>query len=319
MWAYELTAPGTLQLVDVPTPRETELREGEVLLRVLAGGICGSDVPNFKGALSVVSPPSAARVPGYPMHEVVGEVVASRFPGISPGVRVVGWAVKTDALAEFVVTRGDNVNTYDESLPPTTAVLLQPLACALYTLNQLDIVGQRVAIFGSGPIGVLMTHAAKTMGARHVVGVDQVNRADIAKAFGMDEFVHSATDRWARDLSDEERPEVIVEAIGHKLGPLHDALTAVAFGGTVYYFGVPDEEVYPVPIIAMFRRNLTLKSGRSEQRDRLLAQADDYLREHPELAGQYVTNVFPASEAQRAYEVGSVPAAGRLKVTISME
>src|SRR5580704_4823055 len=160
MWAQTLVGPATFELQDVEPPEESSLAEGDVLLRVLAGGICGSDLPYFKGApqlgAAVGPQPYRPARPGFPLHEVVGEVVASRFADIEVGGRVVGWASRTDALSEYIIARGAGLGPYDPSLAPTTAILLQPLACVIYALEQVSgIEGSSAAVIGLGPIGVL--------------------------------------------------------------------------------------------------------------------------------------------------------------------
>ncbi|WP_460494759.1 alcohol dehydrogenase catalytic domain-containing protein [Dactylosporangium cerinum] len=119
MWAAQLVAPSTFADVRVPAPSPAALAPGEVLLRVRAGAICGSDMPLFKGAVQLQGglgnhPDGAPPGPGCPMHEVVGDVVASRHPGFTPGTTAVGWALGQDALADLVVTEGDSSH-------PTTA------------------------------------------------------------------------------------------------------------------------------------------------------------------------------------------------------
>ncbi len=325
MWAQTLVAPAKFELQDVPAPNEGQVGDGEVLLRVLAGGICGSDLPYFKGAsqLGTVGGPRPYRPyrPGFPLHEVVGEVLASRHPEVRVGTRVVGWASKTDAMSEYLIARGAGLGEYDPELPPAVAILLQPLACVIYALEQVpDIEGARAAVIGLGPIGVLFAHVLKDLGASHVIGVDRVDRSDVATAFGIDEPVHASSEVWAATLqSDASRPRIIVEAVGHQVTTLANAVTALAVGGHIFYFGIPDDPVYPFPMLAFLGRNARLSSGFTPERDRRpsLVKAEKYLLSHPELKERYVTNLFPFAEAQAAFDTSVVPAVGRLKVVMT--
>ncbi|BBY59717.1 hypothetical protein MSAR_28530 [Mycolicibacterium sarraceniae] len=100
-------APGTFERVTVPAPSSDRLRDGQVLLKFLAAGICGSDIPGFTGVQG--RPPGdtgarAAEMAGFPVHEIVGDVLASSHPGHRIGDRVVGWASGFDGLMEFVVS-----------------------------------------------------------------------------------------------------------------------------------------------------------------------------------------------------------------------
>jgi L-iditol 2-dehydrogenase len=325
MWAQTLVAPARFELQDVPAPEEGQVGADEVLLRVLAGGICGSDLPYFKGApqLGSAGGPEPYRPlrPGFPLHEVVGEVLASRHPEVRVGTRVVGWASRTDAMSEYLIARGAGLGEYDPDLPPATAILLQPLACVMYALDQIpDIEGARAAVIGLGPIGVLFAHVLKELGARYVIGVDRVDRSDVASAFGIDETVHASSEVWAGTLqSDANRPRIIVEAVGHQVTTLANAISALAFGGHLYYFGIPDDPVYPFPMVGFLVKNARLSSGFTPERDRRpsLARAEKYLLAHPDLKSRYITNLFPFAEAQAAFETSVVPTVGRLKVVMT--
>jgi threonine dehydrogenase-like Zn-dependent dehydrogenase len=322
MQAQRLVAPQQFERVDVPPPDPAALGAGQVLLRMAAGGVCGSDLPFFRGGISPEAGSQAREfgTPGFPMHEVAGRVVASRHPELAEGDDVVGWADRFDGLAELVVCEGDGLYAYDRRLPPRTAVMLQPLACVIYALEQVrPLAGRSVAVIGQGPIGLLFSHLAKQAGAARVVGVDRLDRSAQAAAFGVDEMVQASSDRWVASLPPTDRPDLVIEAIGHQTATLAHAVEAVAFGGEVFYFGVPDEIVYPLPMRLFLRKNLTLRSGVTLDRRRVLAAADRHLREHPELAERYLTHTFGFDEAQAAYTTAVLPVGGQGKVVVTME
>lgn len=321
MWAYRMSAPSTFEAAEVDAPDPAALRPGQVLLRTLAGGICGSDLPKFRG----LKPPDERRGtraypgrPGYPMHEIVGEVVASRHPSLACGTRAVGWAVDTNAATDLVVTDGDHLAAYDPALAPEAAVLIQSIACVLYAVGRLPVRGKHVAVLGLGPIGLLFTHALRTAGAARVTGVDVVDRTDVADSFGIDEFVHAATGDWAAAMPEFARPGVVVEAVGHQVSTLQHAVEAVADEGHVLYFGIPDDDRYPLDMQRLMRRNLTLTGGITRRRHEMLRAADQYLRECPDLYTDLVTNVYPVVQIQRAFDRAATNAPDRRKVLVTM-
>ena len=325
MWAYRLLGPSRMGPVRVPAPGPAQLADDQVVVRFRAGGICGSDLSYFRGEPAAAIPLEdesnyATCTVGASLHEIAGEVLASSDPTFPVGANVVGWASAMDGLSELVVCDTVGLIDHDPGLRPAAAVMLQPLACVLYAVEQMHSVRDaRAAVIGLGPIGVLFAHVLKTSGAREVVGVDRIDRSDVADAFLVDEIVVSSAARWA---AQQERaashPDLVVEAIGHQVGTLAAAIAAVAPGGEIYYFGVPDDHHYPFPMWDFLRKNLTLVSGATpfSVRQRVLREAEDYLHRHPELVDHYVTTVFSLDQAQRAFEVASTPAPGRLKVVI---
>ncbi|WP_067672772.1 zinc-binding dehydrogenase [Nocardia miyunensis] len=322
MWAQMLSAPGKFEEIEVPAPDAADLAAGQVLLATKAGAICGSDLPNFKGS-PFPHPKNQGRwvtsAPGFPMHEVVGEVIASNHADHAKGDLVVGWASGFDAIAEVIVSDGAGLAGYDAGLRPSTAVMLQPLACVLYAVEQLDdVTGKTVAVVGQGPIGLLFSHVLSRRGAAHVIGVDRVDRSDAGAAFGVDEVVTASANLWAPSLAARERPQVVVEAVGHQVTTMKNCLDAVAFGGEIYYFGIPDDQVYPIEMMTLLRKNLTLRSGATIERRRVLDDANRYLAQHPELADGYVSHVFPASEVEDAFRAAVAPRVGQFKISIDM-
>ncbi|MPZ89253.1 MAG: zinc-binding dehydrogenase [Nitriliruptorales bacterium] len=314
MWAYRLEAPMRFTRHDVEVPAGESLSVGDVLLRFLAGGVCGSDVPRCRDGAMLDGPEPF----GWSLHEIVGEVVASNAD-LAPGERVVGWVADSCGLREYLATPASQLLTVNEGLDHVRAVLLQPLACVLQALSRLpDITGARVAVIGLGPIGLLFAHALKDRGAASVVGVDVVDRSDVAPAFGVDEAVQRTSGTWARTLGAPGSFDLVVEAVGHQVGTLEDAITVAAPGGTVLYFGNPDDTYYPIRFGTMMDKNLTLRAGRTAREDRrpALRLAEAYIARHPGLPRACVTHVLPVTETQTAFEMASRPAPGQLKIVL---
>ncbi len=117
MWSYRLVAPFTFEKTDVLRILAGIARRRPGAAAVPGRGICGSDLPGFRGAKGRLPGDTGARAAekdGFPIHEIVGEVIASRHPSHHPGDRVVGWASGFDGLMEQVVADGERAG------PPTT-------------------------------------------------------------------------------------------------------------------------------------------------------------------------------------------------------
>jgi len=321
VWSYRLVAPYVFERTAIPDKTPETLADGQVLLRFLAAGVCGSDLPAFRGAkgrLPGDDGQSAAEKDGFPIHEIAGEVIASRHPEHRVGDRVVGWASGFDGMMEFVVSNGDGLAPYDPSLTPAQAIGLQPLACVLYACEQLpDLADRHVAIIGQGSIGLLFSYVAKAAGARRVTGVDPIDRTSLATIFGVDDPVRATSDRWVSRLAAADRADVVIEAVGHQVATLAHAIEATAFGGTVFYFGVADDDSYPINMRLILRNNLTLKSGVTLDRRRMLELAGKFAAEHPELLGTYLTHTFGVADVQQAFDLACRPVAERVKIAIA--
>ncbi|MBW0018316.1 MAG: zinc-binding dehydrogenase [Mycobacterium sp.] len=322
MWSYRLVAPYTFECNEIPTKSPESLADDQVLMRFLAAGICGTDLPGFKGIASKLTADTgvnAAEIDGYPIHEIVGEVVASRHSEHRPGDKVVGWASGFDGLMAHVVSDGNGLAKYDPVLSPALAVGLQPLACVLYALEQIpNIAGSHVAVIGQGPIGLLFSYAAKAMGAARVTGVDPIDRMEIGPLFGVDTIVRATSDRWLRTLETRARPNIVIEAVGHQVATLSHAVAAAAPSGTIFYFGVADDEYYPISMRTMLRNNLTVKSGLTFDRMRVLRRADEFAREHPELLHNFLTHTFAVGDVAAAFELACRPTPQRIKIAITL-
>ena len=208
MWAYAITAPGRLERVEAPEPGP--LAAGRVLVELKAGGICGSDLPSFHGVRGVFV--DGYGEPGFPLHEVVGR--GHRRGAAEAGTRVVGWAEGHYGLAERYVARVDASLAIGDEFSDVEATVIQPLCTVLQQLDRLgDVAGKRAAVVGLGSIGLLFTHALHARGAT-VTGVDRVDRADVAEAFGIADAVHGDAAALPNDAFD-----IVVEAVGHHAAP----------------------------------------------------------------------------------------------------
>lgn len=316
MWAQTLTAPQRFAMREVASPGEAGLAAGEVLLRLRAGSVCGSDLACFRGESETGT--GIYGVPGRPMHEVVGTVVSAGGSGFAAGQRVVGWAKWMRGLAEFVVADADRLTAVDDAWDDVHATVIQPLACVLHAVTRLHgIDGATVAVLGQGPLGLLFSRVLKDMGARHLTAVDYVDRAAIAADFGIDEVVADHASNWARKLDAADRPDIVVEAVGHNSVTLNDAIHAVAMNGQILAFGVPGADHYALDFIRMFRKNASLYSGTTLDHSRHLAQAQCYLRNHKELASSYITDVFSVADAESAYRRACQADPVRVKVALT--
>lgn len=318
MRAWTMTAPLELHEKDVARPQPADVPDGFVLLKIEAAGICGSDAPYVRGKKFPF--PGTLEGdwlrPGQPCHEIVGIVEYSQCADAPVGQRMVGWATYFDGLCEYIVTEAAGLYPVPYGLSPADAVILQPLACIINAVSRVgEISGKRCAVLGLGPIGLLFIHVLSTNDAAAVVGVDSIDRSAIAAKLGADDVVRSTSADYAGQLEPENRFDVVIEAVGHQTGTLFDAIQIAAMAGIVYGFGVPDDPIYPIDYLSIFRKNLTLMSADTQHRQVALKAAIDYLAQHPAV-GNLVTSVFPFDQVPQAYVEALRQSSDRLKVVL---
>jgi len=211
MRAAIITAPGKTEIVDVPTPTAGP---NDVLVRIRACGICGSDALYISiGGL----PPRQGSMPIG--HEPAGEVVevGADVTGIAVGDRlvvnpmavaddIIGNGGSTGALADYLLikdaVRGRSVEVIPDHIPYDVAALNEPMAVARHAVNQVaPRRSDHVLVFGAGPIGLGITIALKSRGVKHVVVADILaERLDKALRVGADAVINSKDEDLAARL-----------------------------------------------------------------------------------------------------------------------
>ena len=315
MWTYRLDGPMRYARFETDRPDFGAVAAGNVVLEFLAGGICGSDIARcIDGGTESHPGPE-----GLSLHEIVGEVVASNSD-LQVGERVVGWVGKSLGLKQFSETEAEALAPMHPDMDAVSAIPLQPLACVLHGLTRLpeDLTGMSVAVIGLGPVGLLYGHALRDRGAASVVGIDLVDRRDMAATFGFDSTEATISRSWAQIGDNRDHFDLVIEVVGHQVGTLQDAISVCAPEGTIVYFGNPDDRFYPIDFGQMMDKNLILQTGRTPQKRRreAMIRAQEYALRYPDLFDSYITHVFGLEAVQEAYEIAAKPSPDRLKVIL---
>jgi D-arabinitol dehydrogenase (NADP+) len=285
MQAAVYDRPRELRLAEVADPMPGP---GEVRLRARVTGVCGTDVHLHDGEFFPVYP----LIPG---HEVLGEVdmLGEGAEGLAVGQMVVLDNMLTCGLcdkcrqgrpafcrhlralgvtdpggfAEYLVAPAAKCYPVDD-LDLDTAVLAEPVACAIHGLDVLAMrPGSDVLVLGAGPSGLILAQLLRQGGAgRLTVAAPTEAKLELARHFGAD-----ATVRLGREDPEagvgtlsEMAPDgfdIVVDATG-ALGVLTRALGMVRDGGTMFVYGMADEAArLPVSPYDVFRRELTIKGS----------------------------------------------------------
>src|SRR5499427_4418887 len=180
---------GALEVAEVPTPVPGH---GEVLVRVRACGICGTDLKIVGGAYRGTWPPELPFIIG---HEWSGEV-AALGPGTGRGALAVGERVREPgfklyghtapgALAEYAVRPAVALHEVPGSVSDLAAALVNQGALTVHATRRARLgPGTSVAVFGPGLLGLLMLQVARAAGATTVVVVGRGPRLAVARQLG---------------------------------------------------------------------------------------------------------------------------------------
>jgi threonine 3-dehydrogenase len=265
---YKPAASPGFELVDRPEP---EAGPGEVKIRVLRTGICGTDLHIESWDAWAASAVNAPLVPG---HEFCGEVVdvGDGVQDVPVGALVSGeghvvcgtcrncragrrhLCIRTSsvgvnrdgAFAEYVVLPESNVWVHRDELDPDLGAIFDPFGNAVHTTLSFPLVGEDVLITGAGPIGLMAASVARHVGARFVVITDVSEyRLALARSMGVDLALDVSRDSIAsaqHKLGMLEGFDVALEMSGHP-SALPDIITNLNHGGRIAMLGLPSQPI----------------------------------------------------------------------------
>lgn len=275
MKALVFKADNHLELAEVPNP---EPREDDVLVRVKAVGICGSDVEGFLGK-------TGRRIPPVIMgHELAGEVAtAPKGCGLEPGEAVtihpklfcgqcsfctsgrtnicpegtfLGVMRENGGLAELVSVPARFVRRVDPQVPWAHACLTEPLAvathaaAALLPLTTLQE-ATNILIVGAGPIGLLLLQVLRSLETAPITVSDPLPaRRQLALSLGAQSVLDPASDTIPPAF------EVVFEAVGAAASAVQ-SLDALQLGGSAVWIGNAQKQI-EINMQAIVTRELTV-------------------------------------------------------------
>ena len=314
-----------VRIVDLPTPR---IGPGEILVRVRASGICGSDVMEW------YRKPRAPLVLG---HEIAAEVAqaGAGVDTVKVGDRVfvshhvpcgscrycrAGHETVCDTLrttnfdpggfAEFVRVPAINVNHGVFLLPreisDEEATFVEPLACVIRGQRLADFrPGATMLILGSGVAGLLHIKLAKAAGAAKVIATDVVEfRKAAAQKAGADFVIDGREDVPARlrEANDGNLADLVVTCTGAPKA-IAQGLASVDRGGTVLFFAPIDPAAkVDIPFNEVWREEVTITSSYGGS-PRDIRDSINLLREKRLVVTDLVTHVLPLAKAAEGFQL----------------
>ena len=310
---------------------------GDVLVRVHACGVCGSDLHFYRGEFPI--PPAVS-----PGHEFAGEVaeVGEGVREFAPGRRVVVEPLRTcrecdycragdyqlcpkrvlvgtfasGGLAEYVAIPAYTLYPLPDGLEFELAALAEPLAVVVHGLHLVDLAyGDRVVVLGCGTIGVMAALAARALGAAEItVTYRHEHQARAALAAGATRVVPAD---GVSSLSGE-KPDVVVETVGGHAETLGQAVGLVRPGGWVSILGMFTGPAQ-VNALTMMLNEVRTAGAIMYCRSRRLTDFETALsliEADPERARGVITHRFPLAEADQAFRTAADKSTASIKVQV---
>lgn len=283
MRAAKLYAPGDLRVEEVPVPT---LGAGDVLVKVLSSGVCGSDIPR-------ILTQGTYHFPTIPGHEFAGAVaeIGTGVTRVKKDDRVTaipllpckqcrfceigqfaqcekyGFLGSRDdgGFAEYARVPAENLVLVSAAVDDDAAAMLEPISVALHVVTNTGVNwGDTVAVFGLGAIGNFVAQWAKAFGAKRVFAIDvQPEKVAIAKKVGLSDAICGAqTDvvAYLRQETGGLGVDVAFEAAGSGAA-FAQAVAAVRSFGRFGLVGRPGQDmvVKDATLEKILRGQLTLK------------------------------------------------------------
>lgn len=345
MKALVVTEPNVFAIEDIPKP---SAGPNEVVARVRAVSICGTDAHLIAGHYPGFWPPSFPFTPG---HEWSGELVE-----VSPEAASLGWAVgdrvcgtSHDAcgfcqkcvegrynlcenygnmdvhrqyghnyqgsFAAYVVHGVKSIFHMPDDMDFATGAVVDPASIALHTANRGGVrPGDTAVVFGPGPVGLLVADACRIRGAAHVVVVGRGQRLEQAAAMGNETVDFEKEDPVAAilDITDQHGADVILDCAG-VADTFKWSIPALRKGGRIAAVGIPVERVdLDFQEFVLYEKELVgVRATAGEMRHVLPLVANGSIR-----AKDLITHRFPLADFGEALETFNERRDGAMKVII---
>lgn len=338
--AITVLEPNRMEMLDVEKPSITG--DDQVLVKIRATGICGSDVHVYHGSNPYAVYP---RVIG---HEAAGEVeaVGAGVTDLKPGdgvvfepitycgkcyacrrghhnvcrdLKVLGCIVD-GTFREYAVVPRSQVYKFDTS----RMSYIQAAACEPYTIGAQatwrgDVQpGDTVLVHGAGPIGLIVADMAKSRGATVIVSEPNESRLAMAKDFGADYMINPVKEdlvSFIDELTSHEGVNVVIEAAGVP-ALMSQAVEILSPAGRFVAMTFGQQPV-PVNFKAVNAKELTILGTRHQYQK--FPETVAGLPDRLDRVDKLITHVFPAEEFKRAFEVLEDKTSGAGKIVLTFD
>lgn len=333
-----INKPGEINIIDTQKPVR---KQGEALLKILYGGICGSDLGTYRGTFAYASYP---RIPG---HEFSAEIIEidDNDCNLKPGMIVTCnpyfnctkcyscrrglvncctsnetlGAQRDGAFSEYITMPIERI--YDgKGLSAKTLALIEPFCISYHGVSRANVKeGDTVLVVGAGTIGVLAAVAAKAKGAKVFISDIAAKKMNYAiKTFHLDGGIlndnHENFIKKVDEITNGNYFDVTIEAVGLPSTFLN-CIEAAAYGARVVQIGVGKKTV-DFDFTLLQKKELNVFGSRNALKKDFLELIDSVKTGKVDLE-KIVTNTYDFNEAAQAFSDFDKNAASMLKVVIN--
>ncbi|WP_239421956.1 L-threonine 3-dehydrogenase [Bacillus sp. CGMCC 1.16541] len=316
------------RLEEVPIPT---IKEDEVLIKVKATSICGTDVHIYTWDDWASSRIKTPYVFG---HEFAGEIVeiGEKVMNIQVGdsvsaethlvcgscpqcltgqyhicqkTQIIG--VDTQGcFAEYVAMPAKNIWKNPSKMPYHVASIQEPMGNAVHTVLSGDIAGKTVAVMGCGPIGLMAVGVAKAVGASAVLAIDLNDyRLSIAKKMGATHVIHAGNGNpveEALNITNGHGVDVVCEMSGHPVA-MNQGFKMVTNGGRVSILSLPVKPVQLDVTNDIVFKGITVQGITGRKMFQTWQQVSNLLHSHQIDVAPLITHRLPFEEFEAGFEL----------------
>jgi 2-desacetyl-2-hydroxyethyl bacteriochlorophyllide A dehydrogenase len=315
-----------------------EIGEYQVLIRIKASCICGSDLHIYKDKHPAVKPPVTIG------HEFAGEVVkiGSEVSNVKIGDRVTVEPVITcgkcsacrhgdygycenisftyrcgdGAMADYFIGNAERVFKLPDEISYEEGALVEPMAVALHAVKRSNIrLGDKVAVIGAGAIGIFVAAICRYLGAAEVVVSDFSEfRLDIARQMGATRTVCASKEDMEKvisDMSGGKGFDKAFECVGMEQ-TFNQAIRSVRTNGLVTDIGIFEKQQVTFDASILVKKEIRIQGSQGYCWD-----FDDAVRLIGELkAKRLITHYFPLDRLKEAFDTLMLPGSNAIKVCL---
>lgn len=333
-----INSPGVVEFREADMPKRNE---NEAVLKLLYGGICGSDLGSYRGTFAYFSYP---RIPGHEFSAEIVDIDENNSYGLKKGMVVTCnpyfncgkcypcrkglvnvcehnetmGSQRNGAFRDYIVMPLERI--YDgRGLDARTLAVVEPFCIGLHGINHVQLKkGDRVLVIGSGTIGIFAATAAKMKGATVIMADISENKLQMAKQqFGIDDTIlndsHENFLSRVMEKTDGCGFDVCVEAVGLP-STFQDCIDAACFGGSVILIGIGKKNL-DFNFTTIQKKELHIYGSRNALKQDFIETIDALLTGKLDL-GKAITDVYAFSEAPKAFAEFSANQGDKLKVLL---